>query len=364
MHRLISSGRFNDKKILLTDKAPKNKNDRTWCFWETGEGYFEDIVYRKWDHLWFHGAGFSKCYPTAPYQYKMIRGIDFYQYCFELISSAPNVDIRYGEVSDIHSAANEAIIHLEDKRITAELVFNSLPPTRAESGKNDHHLLQHFKGWVIETEKDAFNPAEATLMDFRVPQLHGTSFVYLMPFSTKSALVEYTLFTPKLLEDKEYDEALEAYLSKILPGIVYRVQEQEFGIIPMTDRLFERKVGKVINIGMNGGLTKPSTGYTFQFIQKDSQQLVSSLIAGKPGSPASPKPGRFRFYDSVLLNVLVTNKYPGDKLFTTMFRKNEITSIFSFLDNESSLPEDIRLISKLPFFPFLKAGIAETVKSF
>ena len=45
--RMIKSGKFSDKKILLIDKEPKTKNDRTWCFWEKGNGFFENIVAKK-----------------------------------------------------------------------------------------------------------------------------------------------------------------------------------------------------------------------------------------------------------------------------------------------------------------------------
>ncbi len=43
--RMIQSGKFANKKILLADADTKNKNDRTWCFWEKQEGLFEPIVY-------------------------------------------------------------------------------------------------------------------------------------------------------------------------------------------------------------------------------------------------------------------------------------------------------------------------------
>ena len=32
-------------------------------------------------------------------------------------------------------------------------------------------------------------------MDFRTDQQHGTTFIYVKPFSATKALVEYTLFT-------------------------------------------------------------------------------------------------------------------------------------------------------------------------
>jgi lycopene beta-cyclase len=361
--RMISSGKFNNKRILLTDKDTKNRNDRTWCFWETGEGYFEELVYKKWDKLWFHGTGFSKLFDTAPYKYKMIRGIDFYRYCFLQIKDCPNIDIAYGHVSEVSTGEPIASIQLNGKKITAELVFNSFhSPIVKEQHK--HYLLQHFKGWIIETDSTSFNPAEATLMDFRVPQENGTSFVYVMPFSPTSALIEYTLFTPSLLQDEAYDEALAAYIANYLPDKSYTIRELEFGIIPMTNQSFPQRDGRIINIGIRGGLTKPSTGYTFNFIQRDAERIVNSLSYGEARLKRQATNKKFMFYDSVLLNVLATKKYPGAELFTYMFRQNKITSIFRFLDNESLLHEDLKLISTLPFFPFLKAGFRETVNNF
>jgi lycopene beta-cyclase len=52
------SGKFADKKILLIDKEQKNKNDRTWCSGKPN-GFFEDIVYKKWDTISFLSDDFS-----------------------------------------------------------------------------------------------------------------------------------------------------------------------------------------------------------------------------------------------------------------------------------------------------------------
>jgi lycopene beta-cyclase len=132
----------------------------------------------------------------------------------------------------------------------------------------------------------------------------------------------------------------------------------------MTNEIFSRRDGRVIYIGTRGGLTKPSTGYTFQFIQRDADKIVATLGSDITAIETLPADKKFHFYDSVLLNVLATKKHPGDKLFTSMFRNNKIASIFRFLDNESLVHEDLKLISTLPFFPFLKAGFRETVNNF
>jgi len=68
---------------------------------------------------------------------------------------------------------------------------------------------------------------------------------------------------------------------------------------------------------------------------------------------------KYHFYDSVLLNVLATGKVAGDKIFADIFSKNSTGDIFQFLDNESTLKQDLGLISSLPIMPFLKAGFQE-----
>ena len=112
-------------------------------------------------------------------------------------------------------------------------------------------------------------------------------------------------------------------------------------------------------IGTAGGQTKASSGYTFQFIQKQSAQIVDYLISGKSlrQLPATPK--RFRFYDNTLLHILYHNKLPGDKIFTRLFKKNKPQQVLRFLDNESSLKEELKSISTLPTLPFLKAALKQ-----
>jgi len=97
--RMIDSKKFDQKKILLADREPKTKNDRTWCFWEREAGFFEDIVYRKWSALFFKTDDISIPLKMDGYRYKMIRGIDFYEKCFSVIKTRENIDIIYGEIS-------------------------------------------------------------------------------------------------------------------------------------------------------------------------------------------------------------------------------------------------------------------------
>lgn len=358
--RMIDSGNFADKKFLLIDKEQKTKNDRTWCFWEKQKGFFEPVVYRQWEDLVFRTGSFSSLLDIQPYKYKMIRGIDFYNYCFEKIKQQPNIELRYNEIKAVEQINGQLEISLANEKINAgtAIVFNSLY-LPAEKKNNNFYLFQHFKGWVIQTEKEVFNPAKATFMDFRVHQNYGTSFVYVLPFNEKEALVEYTLFTASLLEKEKYEAELKGYVNNFLGIDSFKVVDEEFGVIPMTNHEFHFLNKGLYNIGTAGGQTKASTGYTFQFIQKQTQAIVECLINDRDLSSRKFSPKRFRFYDSTLLHLLAKGKLGGREIFGRLFNKNKASQIFKFLDNETSPGEEIKIMSTLQIGSFFTAGVKE-----
>jgi lycopene beta-cyclase len=354
MH-MLNTGAFGDKKILLVDKDPKHANDRTWCFWQEEEGLFEQIVYKQWQRLWFHGDNYSAQLQLEPYHYKMIRGDDFYQYCFERIRGQGNINILFERVDEVFSEAQTGVV-VNGEKIYADYVFNSILFERPSLRSNEYWLLQHFMGWVIETPEDCFDEKIGTLMDFRIDQSQGTAFCYVLPFSSTKALAEYTLFSRDLLEQHQYEEGIENYIREHLNLSSFQVIEKEFGVIPMTNYQFPARQNNTINIGTAGGQTKGSSGYTFNFIQKHSKAIVDSLVkTGKPFIRSSP--ARFNFYDSVLLKVLSDGTVPGARVFTDLLKNNDVQKVLRFLDNETTLPQEVKIISTLPMLPFLQAGI-------
>jgi len=356
--RMIKSGKFADKRILLIDKERKNKNDRTWCYWEEQDGFFEAIVHKKWDTISFLSDSFSSDMNIAPYKYKMIRGVDFYQHCFREIEQQENIDIFYGEVTQevVHNEGPTISINGEMLHFDYGTIFNSILP-KETNPRGTINLLQHFKGWVIETPQATFDSAKAIFMDFRVTQKDDTTFAYLLPLSTTRALVEYTMFSKEIVEDVVYETELKNYVENILQLKEYQVMEKEFGVIPMTNRKFSFYENDCYNIGTAGGQTKASSGYTFQFIQKQSQIIVDSLIKGSSLKQIPSIPKRFRFYDNTLLHILYHRKLKGKDVFSRMFEKNDPVQVLRFLDNESTLTEELKIISTLPTLPFLKAAI-------
>ena len=220
----------------MIDKDAKKSNDRTWCFWEKENGFFDEIVFRKWNTISFLSDDYNADMSIVPYQYKMIRGIDFYEYCFKEISKHRNIEFVQGNIDEWDYQEKLLSIKLNDAeyRFDNTILFSSIYKDNRKK-KKVIKLLQHFKGWIIETQESSFDTQKATMMDFRINQNNGTSFVYVLPFDEKTALVEYTLFTKQLLEPEEYDEQLKNYIKSFLGIEHYKVSEREFGVIPMTN---------------------------------------------------------------------------------------------------------------------------------
>lgn len=356
---------FRDKKILVIDQSPKTTNDRTWCFWEKETGLFEPVIDHRWNRLQFYSGRFSKELDITPYQYKMIRGIDLYEFIKKESAQFSNIEWRQETVKTVKTENAIAIAVTDKNEYSADYVFNSIHFSNSQTSflgaeEGGYHLLQHFKGWMIETAEPAFDPSKATFMDFRVNQELGTTFFYVLPVSATAALVEYTLFTENLLPSDAYDAALQAYIASRLQLGKYTITHEEFGMIPMTNFRFPLQEGHVVFTGIAGGQVKGSSGYAFRFIQKRTEEIVASLIqTGSVSLMMSMNDKKFRLYDSVLLNVLSNHKMNGDEIFARIFRHNPPQRVLRFLDNESSLWEDLQIMRSVPASIFLPAALQE-----
>lgn len=361
--RLLQQPSLRNKKILIIDQSAKTQNDRTWCFWEKGKGLFDHIVYHRWQHIDFQSDHYSSHLNIAPYQYKMIRGIDLYEQVISFAKQFSNVRFVYEKIIQLKTENHIGIVETENNRYQAEYVFNSVLLEKIRPIKNKYLLLQHFKGWMIETAMPAFNPAVATFMDFTVDQSHGTTFMYVLPVTEHKALVEYTLFTETLLVPEAYNIALGDYILNRLKVGSYKIIHEEFGVIPMTNQKFASHQGRIIHIGTAGGQTKASSGFTFQFIQKQSKAIVASLLlSGKPSADDRLTKRKFNLYDSVLLNVLANKKMSGAEIFASIFQYNNTETVLKFLDNETGLLEDMKIMRSVPLHIFLPAAIQELFK--
>ncbi len=354
VYEMILSGKFQDKTILLLDENPKKTNDRTWCFWDS-KSIFPNQVATKWNSSWFKNSAFERKLNLDPYQYKMVKGLDFYNLIFDLISKQENIDFVNQKVLDFEELGDHCIVKTDSENYTCNKIFNSIfDPNLVKSQTKYPLLQQHFVGWFIKSKEDVFEKETATFMDFSVEQKGNTRFMYVLPTSSTEALLEYTLFSKELLPLSEYENEIQSYIQKL--GITeYEIVEKEQGNIPMTCYPFWKNNTKnILNIGSAGGWTKASTGYTFKNTTKKAKQLVL-FSDNNSDFRKFQKRDKFWFYDLLLLDILDQKNHLGSTIFSSMFQKGNATVIFKFLDEETSFLEDLQVIWKCPKGLFVKA---------
>ena len=378
LHYLMDAPNLATKSILVIDRSFNKTNDRTWCFWDDKIATFENLVQHHWDTISIHAEGFDKELPAAPFSYKMIQGIDFYNSILSKAKSKSNIHFREAtilsiEVLDTSNENKGACVKWEGGEITGDYVFSSLLPfqmnqlataaaysnsldSSTDSKNKVPFLWQHFKGRVVQFETPVFNKSIAKLMDFNVPQQGATAFMYQLPLNDKEALVEYTIFSANVLEISEYDKVLDTYLANEFSGMKYSITHQEIGAIPMTQIELASTQAPIYTIGALGAAIKASTGYAFQFIQEQCKNIVDQLDKGLP-IQTKVHNTRHQFYDAVLLDILFHHKMEGAEIFKRIFAKNEAATVFKFLSNTSTILEDIKIMRSLPTNIFLPAAI-------
>ncbi len=355
VYKMVQSGKFQDKSILLLDENTKKTNDRTWCFWKTNDSVWEKSISKKWDSALFANENFRRDLDLKPYQYNMIKGLDFYNQVFDLVSKQKNITFVNQKVLEIEESETIILVQTDTESFSGSKLFNSIHNKQKVETQSQYPLLQqHFIGWFIKSEQAVFKPEQATFMDFSVSQKGNTRFMYVLPTSKTEALVEYTLFSQKLLKKEEYENEIQKYIEKL--GISnYEIIEKEQGSIPMTSYPFWKANTKnVINIGTSGGWTKASTGYTFKNSDTKSTELVTFLENETDFTKFHTRT-KFWFYDLLLLDILDRHNELGSSIFSALFKKGSPAIIFKFLDEETSLYEDIQVILKCPKAPFIKA---------
>lgn len=346
---------FADKQILLLEKDNKATDDRTWSFWEKGIGKWDAIISKSWEKGYFNSSKKSIPLDLAPYKYKMLHAIDFYNYAKKRIAKTENI---LWIKEDVIEATSGEIVQItgQNGQYQAHHVFDSRIDKGFEKKEDKYYrVLQHFKGWVINTPEPVFNPEAFVIMDYQVKWQDSTSFTYVLPTSPTSAMIEFTLFNLEFIDYDEYDQLLDKYIREILKINNYSIQKVEYGVIPMSNYPFHQANKKgITKIGTAGSWVKPSSGYAFKNIEKMAGKVVENIKNNR-----SPDKGliqsRFRWYDTLYLDVFSNRNELGEYIFETMFTKNSIQKIFKFLDEETTLMEELKIMNSFDPRPFLRA---------
>ena len=349
---LLSDKHFNDKKILIIEKDSKTDNDKTFGFWNDKESVLDNIVFKEWEYAEFRDSNSHNSFLLSPYKYKMIKSNEFYLYIGDKISKASNFTYLNSTVNEIDQVNNK--VKTDDGEFSSSIIFSSI--YNEVSFKKYPLLKQHFIGWTIETKNENFDDNKITFMDFSVDQKDEIRFMYILPFSKNKALIEYTLFSGEIINDDEYEKEIKTYLKK--KNILnYSIVEKEKGMIPMTCYpFFENNTDTYFQIGTAGGWSKPSTGYTIKNSIEKIDIIINSLKQNKPLSKIRFK-NRFWYYDLLFLDVLIASKGKGSQVFSDLFKNNDPIKIFKFLDEKTSVMEELSIFLSVDIKTFVRSLI-------
>jgi lycopene beta-cyclase len=346
-----------NKSILLIDSKIDTIQDKTWCFWDDSSKPKFPFPVTTWQNISFHTSDYEKKEGICPYKYYGIRSVDFYKYCYEVLQDAVNIDIVEDNIERIYGYKSGACLETKNQKYYAQYIFNSTVTQNSESTNTGYYsgLKQHFKGWLIKTERPVFDKNTLTFMDFRTNQHNDVRFFYVLPYSEKEALVEYTVFSNQILSDEEYEANIKSYIQKTLSIEKYSIIEKEKGIIPMDFISPEYSNEHIIPIGIEGGALKPSTGFAFSLIQKQVNEIIISIQNEKFIFTKKSFHNRFAFYDKILLFLLQNDKIDKSGLFISLFKGNSMRVILTFLSEKTNIFSEIKIFSSLPVKIFLKA---------
>jgi lycopene beta-cyclase len=348
----IISSPLKNVSILILDKDKKSLCNKTISFWADKQTFFDEIIYKKWNKVKFISKDLNVTLELNKYKYNTLRGKDICDFIWNKLDKIKNVKFIEDKVINIKQDSNFGIVECEKNNYYAKYIFDStFINNTSDFTLNYTKLNQHFIGLEIEIEKVYKTLIYPIFMDLSCNQ-HDFTFFYVLPFSDNKFFVEIVSF------EKVTKAVLSNYIQQNLKIENYKIIREEFGVTQLSNIKFKRQIDKhIINIGIKGGMVKPSTGYSFKRIEEDSNLIVQSLLKNDLKLQFLNSNIIFKFFDEVMLEIFNKHKKGINHIFIKMFRKNNIDDIFNFLDEKSNIFEIFKLAYSICNTILLKISI-------
>lgn len=352
---------LQQQKTLVLEPRTAYTRDKTWCYWQHTVSPFDEAITHRWSRWEVTYDGQTHVCEHSATAYARVDSARFYQIAQQGISENPNVSLHLGEAAISLTPHGTGVDITSDAgRFRANQVFDTRPKQMSAN-----ILLQHFVGWEIKTDTDVFDPSTVTLMDF----MSGTNdihFFYVLPFTSRHALVETTHFSKSVLCDEVYEEELSKYLKRRFGLDQWRQVHREQGVIPMPRQapdLADRPHQNVIPMGLHSDTVKPSTGYCYPHAQQQAMQQARLLFADA-NAQATPARSRFnRWLDSVFIGFLEENPHRAGEIFFQLFSKVPADALVRFLSDRARPQDFIRVMTALPTGSFIKQAFCHAFHS-
>ena len=358
---------LDSKKILIVDSNKDSINNKNFCFWTEENGAVKTKLAPFIEHTWSKiQLNNGKNELLKPTSYNHIPNSIVIEKANAIIEKH-SAQVLIETVTETGTDSTGNFATSGGERIYGESIFDSRTPVLQKTEWNQTTLFQSFLGWVVEFPTEILDVEFLRMIDFNIEQNNFTQFVYVLPFSANTALIEVTRFGKDIITTTEAESILEDYIKNQFG--TYKKTGTEQGCIPMSNASLDTIDSKnIINLGARNYCLKPSTGYAFKNMFSQANEIADRIQAGQKTISTNRNhkeatKGRFAFYDALLLIILHLWPNYGRVIFTQLFSKVETKLILKFLDEKTTILEDIQIFSRLPIGIFLRSLCVHFAKS-
>lgn len=320
---------------------------RTFCFFQRdlSEGYEWPTV--QWNTVMFRSASFERSIDVSKSPYTMIRGDDFFSHTLRELEER-GVTFRWG-CKEI--AAEDSVLTVDGEKLPFDRVIDAaFLASQAQA-----LLWQSFAGVWITAERPLFEPSTATLMDLQGSTGQApVSFLYVLPTSRHTALLEHTTFSPTpMLKEYHLDRCFEWARARC--GESFQTGEYECGAIPMG--LLPTPTGRAVSVGSNSGTIRPATGYAFLATRNQAREVARGLLARKDRETLKRRayPRWLEGADKVFLHALLRAPERGEQVMERMLSRSRAEALISFLSGSASASESLSVWLSVPKLTMIRS---------
>ncbi|HSN07214.1 MAG TPA: lycopene cyclase family protein [Candidatus Angelobacter sp.] len=345
--------------VLLVDDGTVPIEDRVWASWVPfGRRDGDPAVSSSWRRLVVASERGERVLALTRHRYVAVRGRDLRDITDDALRTVGGQRLdAHGHA--IHDADGTAVVRTTAGDLRARLVLDSvgLLPPRRETARG----WMAFDGCEVVADRPVFDPDRMRLMDFRVPQRGGAAFAYTLPWTADRALVELTRIGAGA-EPAPTGADLGEHLDRTLGVGRYRVVRREAGVLPLRPRVRRPRSPHCLAIGAPAGLVRASTGYGYQRMRRDAARIAAALARGERPR-GMRRSARHEAMDAVLLDLVERDPATVVRSLELLFARNPADLVLRFLDEDTSLAEEARLVSSLPTAPFVAAALGTGLRA-
>lgn len=345
--------RMPQAKVSVFDKRARLPHpQRTFCFFADAGAIIPVPTAHSWSKVAFSGKNFTRSVDCSHSPYSLTRGQDFFE---GMLNQLEGLGVSFTWNCDDISLSQNEVIHGGRPSYFDVVVDAAYTP----NGKSAI-LWQSFAGLWVESETAVFHPEEALLMGLEESNaVDAVKFAYVLPTSKYTALIEYTSYSEVPLPECDHLKQCRGWLKARGLDSLHETSF-EAGAIPLGMNM-SPGVNGVFRVGSGGGAIRASTGFAYQAIQRQSEELAQQIESQceQGGSTPIRQQRAFPMWmetcDRLFLQALANAPRQGSNMMAQLLGNAPEHQLLKFLSGQASILEALQVMVHVPKLKMIEA---------